>query len=58
MEENTITIPVEEFKELIKAKVAVEILEREVNSTRFSIERAKIARICDFELKKDEESEG
>lgn len=54
---NTIQIAVEEYKKLVKAENAIEILTREAKNSQYSIDRERIATICGFSLNSKENVE-
>jgi hypothetical protein len=48
-------ISVKEYKELLAAKVRIEVFAEHVNNSKFSIEREECARYLNFTLKKEVE---
>ena len=50
----TITIPVEEYKELLEASVRLEIFAGYVSNERFNISREDCSKYLGFELEKQE----
>jgi len=55
MEDIKITIPLEEYKQLISIEVKEKFLENRVKRSKYSIERSVIADIFGFEIPKDGE---
>lgn len=51
----TITIPVEEYKELLEASVRLEIFAGYVSNERFNISREDCSKYLGFELEKQED---
>ena len=47
----TITIPVEEYKNLIEAFIRVKIFSEHVNSSKYSLGRDECGRFLSFEVK-------
>lgn len=56
-ENNTITIPVEEYRKLLEIQVRADILKEYTIPQTYSVSRGMIARILGFELSNVEEDE-
>lgn len=51
----TITIPMEEYKKLLEASVRIAVFADFANSAKYSIEREECGRILGFEIKVKED---
>lgn len=54
-ENNTVTIPIEEYKNLLEIQARANILKDYTTSENYSVSRGMIARILGFELNESEE---
>lgn len=54
-ENNTVAIPMEEYKNLLEIRARANILKDYTTSENYSVSRGMIARILGFELKESEE---
>lgn len=55
MENNTITISVEEYKELVETSASVKAFARYVNRSNYAIDREKCGDILGFDLAEKED---
>ena len=53
--EGTIAIPIEEYKDLLKKSIMVDVFANFVNSTKYSVDREDCGRYLGFDIKDKED---